>query len=142
MAQAQRGDTVHVHYTGKLDDGTVFDSSRDTDPIEFTIGAGQIIPGFEDAIVGMSAGDEKTERIEAERAYGERSDDLVFHVEKDQMPEDEEIEVGDLLRIGFPDGSTAEVQVAEIADDKVTLDANHPLAGKTLTFDLQLMSIA
>ena len=141
MTTAKHGDTVHVHYTGKLDDGTIFDSSRDSDPIAFTIGAGQVIPGFEDAIVGMSAGDEKTEHIAAGRAYGEHSDELVFNVDRNQMPDDEEIEVGDMLRIGFPDGSTADVQVAEIEGDRVTLDANHPLAGKDLTFELQLVSI-
>ena len=140
MQQAQHGDKVRIHYTGKLDDGTVFDSSRDSDPIEFTIGGGEVIPGFEEAIVGMSAGQEKTEVIEAGRAYGEHRDELVFRVEKSQMPE-EEIEVGDMLRLGFPDGTSADVQVAEIDDDGVTLDANHPLAGKTLTFDLELVGI-
>lgn len=140
MQQAKTGDKVSIHYTGKLDDGTVFDSSVDAEPIDFTIGAGEVIPGFEDAIVGMSVGDSKTERIEAERAYGEHRDELVFKVEREQMP-DEELEVGDMLRIGFPDGSDADVQVAEIADDGVTLDANHPLAGKTLTFELKLVSI-
>ena len=140
MQQAQQGDKVRIHYTGKLDDGTVFDSSRDSDPIEFTIGGGEVIPGFEDAIVGMTAGQEKTEVIEAGRAYGEHREELVFRVEKSQMPE-EEIEVGDMLRLGFPDGTSADVQVAEIDDDGVTLDANHPLAGKTLTFDLELVAI-
>lgn len=140
MQQAQHGDKVRIHYTGKLDDGTVFDSSRDSDPIEFTIGGGEVIPGFEEAIVGMSAGQEKTEVIEAGRAYGEHREELVFRVEKSQMPE-EEIEVGDMLRLGFPDGTSADVQVAEIDDDGVTLDANHPLAGKTLTFDLELVGI-
>ena len=141
MQQAKRGDKVRIHYTGRLDDGTVFDSSEDADPIEFTIGAGEVIPGFEDAIVGMSAGDQKTERIDSDRAYGERRDELIFTVGRDQMPEDAELEVGDMLRLGFPDGTTADVQVADIADSGVTLDANHPLAGKTLTFDLQLVSI-
>jgi peptidylprolyl isomerase len=140
MQQAKTGDKVSIHYTGKLDDGTVFDSSVDAEPIDFTIGAGEVIPGFEDAIVGMSVGDSKTERIEAGRAYGERRDELVFKVDREQMP-DEELEIGDMLRIGFEDGSNADVQVAEIGDDGVTLDANHPLAGKTLTFELQLVSI-
>jgi peptidylprolyl isomerase len=140
MQQARTGDKVTIHYTGKLDDGTVFDSSVDAEPIDFTIGAGEVIPGFEDAIVGMSVGDSKTERIEAERAYGDRRDELVFKVDRNQMP-DEELEVGDMLRIGFPDGSDADVQIAQIEADGVTLDANHPLAGKTLTFELQLVSI-
>ena len=141
MAQAKRGDTVHVHYRGTLDDGTEFDSSSGGDPIVFTIGAGQVIPGFEEAVEGMSAGDKKTERIEAENAYGDRRDELVFTVGREQMPEGADVEVGDMLRVGFPDGSNAAVQVAAMDDQSVTLDANHPLAGKDLTFELELVSI-
>lgn len=141
MSQAKRGDTVHVHYRGTLDDGTEFDSSAGSDPIAFTLGAGQVIPGFESAIEGMSAGDKKTERIEAENAYGGRRDELVFTVPRDQMPENADVEVGDMLRVGFPDGSSAAVQVAAMDDQSVTLDANHPLAGKNLTFELELVSI-
>ena len=139
--QARRGDTVHVHYKGSLDDGTVFDSSEGGEPISFTLGSGEVIPGFETAIEGMSKGEKKTERIEAGNAYGERRDELVFTVPRDQMPEDSEVEVGDVLRIGFPDGSSATVQVAKIENDSVELDANHPLAGKALTFDLELVGI-
>ena len=139
--QAKKGDTVHVHYTGTLDDGTEFDSSEGNEPIVFTIGAGQVIPGFEDAIEGMSAGDKKTERIEAGNAYGDRRDELVFTVSRDQMPEGTDVEVGDMLRVGFPDGSNAAVQVAAVDEQSVTLDANHPLAGKNLTFELELVSI-
>lgn len=140
MTQAKRGDTVHVHYRGTLDDGTEFDSSQGSDPIVFTIGAGQVIPGFEDAIEGMTPGDKKTERMEAENAYGDRRDELVFTVGRDQMPEGE-VEVGDMLRVGFPDGSNAAVQVTGVDDKSVTLDANHPLAGKPLTFELELVTI-
>jgi peptidylprolyl isomerase len=140
MTQAKRGDTVHVHYKGTLDDGTEFDSSEGSEPIVFTIGAGQVIPGFENAIEGMSAGDRKTERIEVGNAYGERREELVFNVPRDQMPEGE-VEVGDMLRVGFPDGSNAAVSVAAVDDQEVTLDANHPLAGKNLTFELELVSI-
>jgi len=139
--QAKRGDTVHVHYKGTLDDGSVFDSSEDSDPISFTIGGGQVIPGFEKAVEGMSVGDKKTERMEPADAYGERRDDLVFSVPKDQMPDDTAVEVGDMLHVGFPDGSSAEVQVAAIAEDSVELDANHPLAGQALTFELELVRI-
>ena len=96
--QAKKGDTVHVHYRGTLDDGTEFDSSEGSEPIVFTIGAGQVIPGFEDAIEGMSAGDKKTEKIESGNAYGERRDELVFTVPRDQMPEGTDVEVGDMLR--------------------------------------------
>ncbi len=141
MQQAKRGDTVHVHYRGTLDDGTEFDSSTGSDPIVFTIGAGQVIPGFENAIEGMTTGDRKTERIEAGNAYGDRRDELVFTVGREQMPDDADIEVGDMLRVGFPDGSNAAVQVVTMDDQSVTLDANHPLAGKPLTFELELVSI-
>jgi peptidylprolyl isomerase len=130
-----------VHYKGTLDDGTIFDSSEDGDPISFRLGEGEVIPGFETAVEGMSIGDAKTERIDAENAYGPRRDELVFRVSREQLPDNSEVEVGDMLRIGFPDGSTANVQVAEMDDASVTLDANHPLAGKDLTFELRLVAI-
>ena len=141
MQQAKRGDTVSVHYKGTLDDGTIFDSSEGSEPISFTIGGGDVIPGFETAVEGMSIGDEKTETIESHNAYGPRRDELVFRVGREQLPPNSEVEVGDVLRIGFPDGSTANVQVAQMDDQSVTLDANHPLAGKDLTFELRLVSI-
>jgi peptidylprolyl isomerase len=141
MQQAKQGDTVSVHYRGTLDDGTVFDSSEGGEPISFTIGGGEVIPGFEIAVAGMSIGDEKKEKIESENAYGPRRDELIFKVGREQMPENSEIEVGDTLRIGFPDGSSAAVQVAEMDEGFVTLDANHPLAGKDLTFELRLVAI-
>jgi peptidylprolyl isomerase len=140
MAEAKQGDTVHVHYKGSLEDGTVFDSSEGNDPISFTIGSGEVIPGFENAIIGMSVGDHKTEHIPPPNAYGERRDDLVFSVERSQMPEGD-VNVGDMLSVGFPDGRNAAVQIADIGEDTVMLDANHPLAGKTLVFDLDLVSI-
>lgn len=141
MTQAKQGDTVHVHYRGTLDDGTEFDSSIGSDPIIFTLGAGHVIPGFEEAIEGMAAGDKKTQRIEAQNAYGDRRDELVFTVGREQMPDGAEVEVGDMLRVGFPDGSNAAVQVAALDGETVTLDANHPLAGKDLTFELELVTI-
>jgi peptidylprolyl isomerase len=141
MQQAKRGDTVHVHYRGTLDDGSEFDSSAGADPIVFTLGAGEVIPGFEEAIEGMATGEKKTKRIEAGNAYGERRDELVFSVPRDQMPDGNDIEVGDMLRVGFPDGSSAAVQVAAMEGGNVTLDANHPLAGKNLTFELELVAI-
>lgn len=141
MQQAKRGDTVSVHYKGTLDDGTIFDSSEGGDPISFTIGGGEVIPGFETAIEGMSIGDEKTEKIESGNAYGPRRDELVFRVGREQLPDGSDVEVGDVLRIGFPDGSSAAVKVAEMDDASLTLDANHPLAGKDLTFELRLVSI-
>jgi peptidylprolyl isomerase len=141
MQQAKRGDTVSVHYKGTLDDGTIFDSSEGGDPISFTIGDGEVIPGFETAIEGMSIGDEKTETIESGNAYGPRRDELVFRVGREQLPDGSDVEIGDVLRIGFPDGSSAAVKVAEMDDASLTLDANHPLAGKDLTFELRLVSI-
>lgn len=141
MQQAKRGDKVKVHYTGSFDDGTVFDSSKGEDPLEFTIGGGQVIPGFEDAIVGMGPGDAKRERIEPDRGYGDRHEELVFTVGREQLPPGSEVEVGDMLEVGFGDGRTASVQVMNIDDESLTLDANHPLAGKTLTFELELVSI-
>jgi peptidylprolyl isomerase len=141
MQQAKSGDTVHIHYRGTLEDGSVFDSSEGSDPIAFTLGAGEVIPGFERAVEGMSTGEKKTETIPADQAYGERREELVFTISRDQMPENSEIEIGDMLRVGFPDGSSADVQVAAIEDESVTLDANHPLAGQDLTFQLELVSI-
>ena len=141
MQQAKRGDTVRVHYRGTLDDGTEFDSSEGSEPIAFTIGGGQVIPGFESAIEGMATGEKKTERIEASNAYGDRREELVFTVGREQMPEGADVEVGDMLRVGFPDGSNAAVQVAALDEQSVTLDANHPLAGKDLIFELELVGI-
>lgn len=141
MEQAKQGDTVQVHYTGRLEDGTVFDSSAGGDALQFTIGAGEVIPGFEEAVIGMQQGDQKTQTIAPERAYGQHRDDLVFNVGKDQIPQGMEIEVGDVLRVGFGDGQTGAVRVAGISDGTITLDANHPLAGKNLVFDLELVGI-
>lgn len=140
MGQAKRGDTVQVHYRGTLDDGTEFDSSEGGEPISFTIGGGQVISGFENAVEGMETGEKKTQRFEAGDAYGERDEELVFTVGRDQVPEGD-IEVGDMLQVGFPDGSNTTVQVSALDDESVTLDANHPLAGQPLTFELELVKI-
>lgn len=142
MAQAKFGDTVKVHYTGKLDDGTVFDSSVSGDPLEFTIGEGMIIPGFEQAVVGMSPGDSKTELIPVDQAYGPHREDMVVIVDRAQMPPDMDPEVGQQLQIQQPTGQAIPVVVTDISDAEVTLDANHPLAGEDLTFDIQLVEIA
>lgn len=141
MQQAKSGDTVEVHYTGTLDDGTTFDSSADREPLRFTLGSGQVIDGFDQAIVGMSPGETKTEKIVAEEAYGPHRAELVFDVRRDAMPEDTEIEIGDWLEVALPDGNRLPVQISSIGDESVKLDANHPLAGKDLTFQLQLVSI-
>lgn len=140
MAAAKTGDTVKVHYTGKLEDGTVFDSSVEREPLQFTLGEGQVIPGFEKAALGMNPGDSKTEIIPPEEAYGEHRDEMVVQVERQQIP-DNFAKVGQRLQIQQPTGQKIPVVVTEVADATVTLDANHPLAGKSLTFDIEMVEI-
>lgn len=140
MAQAKQGDTVRVHYTGTLDDGEEFDSSRGLDPLTFTLGAGAVIQGFDDAVTGMAVGDEKRVTIPAAEAYGPRRDELTLRIPRTELPPDLEIEEGSQLRMEQGEQSVV-VTVREIDDDGVTLDANHPLAGESLTFDLRLVEI-
>lgn len=142
MVQAQQGNTVKVHYTGKLEDGTVFDSSENGDPLEFTIGSGNVIPGFEKAVVGMSLGDSKTEVIPVDDAYGPHREEMVLVVDRTQMPTDLEPEIGQQLQIQQPSGQAIPVVITDVSDSEVTLDANHPLAGEELTFDIQLVEVA
>ena len=141
MPAAQSGDTVRIHYTGRLADGTVFDSSEDREPLEFTLGSGQVIPGFDRGVTGMEVGDTKTIEIPAAEAYGERSEEMTLTVGRDQFPEGLDPEVGHQLQLGMDDGQLVPVTVTEVTDDTVTLDANHELAGKDLIFDLELVSI-
>ncbi|MBM3933933.1 MAG: peptidylprolyl isomerase [SAR202 cluster bacterium] len=138
---AKAGDTVVVHYTGKLVDGTVFDSSGDSDPITFTIGEGRVIPGFENGVIGMKAGDAKTLNIPVAEAYGEWSDRLVFEVDRSEIPQDMAPEVGMQLQGDMADGSVGIFTIVKVATSTVTLDANHELAGKDLIFDVRLVSI-
>ena len=140
MAAAKAGDTVRVHYRGTLDDGTVFDSSEGREPLEFQIGSGQVIPGFDDAVTGMSIGDERTVTIPAEQAYGRHRDDLVLVVGRENLPPDMQVEKGDRLQLEQA-GHVFVVTVTDMTDQEVTLDANHPLAGQALTFALQLVEI-
>lgn len=142
MPQAKQGDTVKVHYTGKLDDGTVFDSSQEREPLEFTIGTGTIIPGFEQAVIGMSPGESKTEVIPTDRAYGPYLEEMVLQVERQQLPTDMDPEVGQQLQLQHPTGEVIPVIITDVSSSTVTLDANHPLAGEDLTFDIQLVAIA
>ncbi len=142
MAQAQQGDTVKIHYTGKLEDGSIFDSSEGRDPLEFTIGSGQVIPGFEEAVMGMAGGDKKEVTISADKAYGQRNEEMIIQAPLDQVPADMNPEVGQQLQMAGPGGETVIVQVTEVTDDHITLDANPPLAGKDLTFAIELVSIA
>jgi peptidylprolyl isomerase len=141
MTQAKYGNPVKVHYTGKLDDGTVFDSSIDRDPLQFTLGDGQMIPGFEQAVLGMSLNESKTVTIQMDQAYGPHREEMVNVIERNQIPENMQLEVGQQLQIRQDDGQTFLVRVTDISESSVTLDANHPLAGKDLTFDLQLVEI-
>ncbi len=141
MSTAKQGDTVQVHYTGTLEDGTVFDSSEGREPLSFTLGEGQVIPGFEAAALGMEVGETKQARIEVGEAYGERRDDLLLEVPREQLPDGLEVEVGTPLQLQQPDGRAVPVTVSELDEQQVTLDANHPLAGQPLTFELTLVDI-
>lgn len=141
MANPRAGDTAKVHYTGRLGDGRVFDSSQERGPLELTVGAGQVIPKFEEAVTRMEPGDERTVTIPAEEAYGPRRADLLVAVDRAEFPEHIEPEVGQHLEVRKEDGETAVVTIAEVSDDRVTLDANHPLAGEDLTFDLRLVEV-
>jgi peptidylprolyl isomerase len=139
--QAKNGDTVKVHYTGKLTTGDQFDSSAGREPLEFTVGAGQMIKGFDLAIPGMKVGDKKTINIPAAEAYGERSDDALIEFPKENIPADMKLEPGMQLTLSNQHGQPVPVIVTEIKDDVVVLDANHFLAGKELVFDIELVSI-
>ena len=136
---AKTGNTVKVHYTGTLTNGTVFDTSIDREPLEFTIGQGQLIPGFEQAVIGMKVGESTTVTIPAAQAYGLHREDLVFAMERGQLPDN--IEVGQQLQMMQTDGSTVVVTVIEISDTTATIDANHPLAGEDLIFEIELIEI-
>ena len=141
MSQAKRGDTVRIHYTGTLEDGSVFDSSDGREPLQFTIGAGQIIPGLEAAIEGMAAGDEKTVTIPAAEAYGDYQPQARQGVPREQIPEHIPLEIGGRLQVQTPDGQAMPVTVTEVSDEVVVLDANHPLAGKDLTFAVEVVDV-
>jgi len=142
VVQAKSGDTVSVHYTGTLDDGTVFDSSIGGDPLQFTIGSGEMIPGFEQAVIGMKVDESKTVKIPADEAYGPYMEEWVFTVPRDEVPENIDPQLGQMIGIQMADGSQVYVLVTEITESYVTLDANSPLAGEDLTFEVQLVEIA
>ena len=141
MGQVKEGDAVQVHYTGKLPDGTVFDSSRDREPLQVKVGAGEVIPGFDQGLVGMEVGDNKTVTLTPEEAYGYRREDLIVDVDAKQFPDNIQPRIGQRLQVRQPDGSLVNVQITGIEDGTVTLDANHPLAGETLIFDIELVAI-
>jgi len=145
MSQAKNGDAVKIHYTGKLEDGFEFDSSKDKEPIAFVIGKGEVIPGFEKAVEGLAVGDTKTVEIPADQAYGPHRDEMVIKAKRSEMPEGLDLKVGNQLE-GRSQSEEGEPQsviftITGLTDDEVTLDANHPLAGKDLTFDIELVEI-
>lgn len=141
MAEASIGNTVKVHYSVKLDDGTVVDNTFDHEPFLFTIGFGQAIPGFEDAVIGMSPGASKTVRVPVDEAYGPYDKYLITEVERSEFPADFAFEAGQQLELSRADGLVDLVTVLKVSEKTVTLDKNHPLAGKELTIDIQLLEI-
>ena len=141
MSQAKSGDTVKIHYTGTLKDGSQFDSSAGRDPLEFVLGSGQVIPGFDNAVEGMTVGDSKNVQIAPDDAYGPRHEQLIQEVPKTALPEDMKPEVGMGLQSQTPDGQVMQLTVTEVGDATITVDANHPLAGETLNFDIELVAI-
>jgi peptidylprolyl isomerase len=141
MATAKKGNTVKLNYTGKLNDGKVFDSSLEREPFEFTLGTDQVIPGFEKAITGMKVGESKTVEIPCKEAYGPAHEAMIFEVDKEKLPADMKFEVGQVLQVPTKDGSPMMTKVVAVTDDKVKMDANHPLADQDLTFELSLLEI-
>ena len=142
MKLATHGDTVQVHYRGKLHDGSVFDETFDREPLRFTIGEGQVIQGFEEAVLGMKPGDAKTTELPVEKAFGPYLEDRVVEVPKNKFAQwDPEPTVGERVPIPQPDGSPIDVTVTEVTESKVTVDFNHPLAGEELTIDIELVAI-
>jgi peptidylprolyl isomerase len=142
MSQAKSGDTVKIHYTGTLDDGSEFDSSAGREPLEFSLGGGQVITGFDNAVDGMAVGESKTVTIPPGEAYGERNEQLLQEVPKSSLPDDMKPEVGMQLQSQSPDGQIMNLVIAEVTEESVMLDANHPLAGQALTFAIELVEIA
>lgn len=142
MQQAQSGDTVHVHYKGTLTDGTLFDSSEGRDPLQFPLGAGMVIPGFDSGILGMSVGEKKTINIPVEQAYGPAQDDLIVPFNRAELPQDFDFHVGMQLNM-HQDGSAQPipVTVVQVTDEQIVVDANHPLAGQDLIFEVELVKI-
>ena len=141
MSAAKSGDTVRIHYTGKLEDGEQFDSSEGRAPLEFAVGGGQVIPGFDNAVEGMTVGEKKSVKIPPEEAYGPRHDQLVQDVPRNQLPDDLSPAVGMELQAKNENGQVMRLSVTAVDDESITVDGNHPLAGKTLNFDIELVEI-
>jgi FKBP-type peptidyl-prolyl cis-trans isomerase 2 len=141
MTEVKNGDTVRIHYTGTLADGSVFDSSEGRDPLEFTVGSGQVIAGMDAGLPGMRVGDKKRLEIPADEAYGPLNPEARQAIPREGIPDDSPLELGTQLQMQSPEGHVLPVTVVEVTEATVTLDANHPLAGKDLTFDIELVSI-
>ena len=141
MTEVKAGDTVRIHYTGTLSDGSVFDSSEGRDPLEFEVGSGMIIPGLDVALPGMTVGDKKKVEIDSADAYGPINPEMQQAVPRDGIPADIPLEPGTQLQMQTPDGQAMPVTVLAVTETEVTLDATHPLAGKDLTFDIELVSV-
>ncbi len=141
MSAVIAGNKVKIHYTGTFDDGEVFDSSRDAEPLEFEVGAGQVIPGFDQAVIGMQVGEKKQVRLPEEEAYGPYNQEMVFDADPNQFDEGLIPEVGQQFQTTMEDGTPLLLRVKSVEDGKVMLDANHPMAGKTLNFDLEVIAI-
>jgi peptidylprolyl isomerase len=141
MAQAREGDKVKINYTGSLEDGTVFSSSPEEDPLEFTIGQKKLLPSFENAVIGMNEGETKSVSIPPEDAFGIPKEDLIFDVQRTKLPPDIDLKLGGVLRVGSDTGKNFDVAITNIDDETVTLDGNHPLAGKVLNLEIQLVEI-
>ncbi|MCB2218611.1 FKBP-type peptidyl-prolyl cis-trans isomerase [Desulfofustis glycolicus] len=142
MTVAVQGNTVKIHYTGTLDNGSVFDTSEGREPLEFTLGGGQVIAGFDEAVTGMAVGEKKSVKIPVDKAYGPRNEELVIAAPKEHVPADINPEVGQKLQMGGPNGEMVVVTVVEITDSHIMLDANPPLAGEDLNFDIELVTVA
>lgn len=141
MSQAKAGDTVKIHYTGTLEDGTQFDSSQGREPLEFELGSGQVIPGFDKAVEGMAVGEQKSVKIDSDDAYGPHNGQMIQEVPKSALPDDLEPKKGMALQAQGQDGRRVNLTVTEVGSESITVDANHPLAGKDLNFDIELVSI-
>lgn len=141
MNEASAGQTVRIHYSAKLESGTVLDTSAQRDPMKFELGSGQVILGLDNAVQGMTVGESKTVTIQADEAYGQHNEQLVVSVPQSELPEDLQPSIGMRLKSQAPDGQITELIVTEVADDSITVDANHPLAGHVLQFDIELIEI-
>lgn len=142
MAQAIQGKQVKVHFTGKTQDGKVFATSHGHEPLEFTLGGGEVLPGIEKAIMGMQIGEKKVTSIAPTDGYGDRNEELVFEIEKTQLPQDIPTQVGECLEFHYADGSILLLTIVGVQESKLKVDANHPLAGKQLCFELELLEVA